>query len=96
MKNSSYQNCRGHDVDRHKSVLNLQARRNQNRFFYTQQTDTRTLYAGNGISLELSYQCVLRGPWEWRTERWGTVYLHNDIPDYLPVIRTRPPVEGCH
>ncbi len=65
-----------------------------NEFFYTWDSDKARGYPSRGspIRAYTSLQCVLRGPYDWRSEGWGTVYFENDYrPYYLPVQRTRAP-----
>ena len=95
VKNKSWQHCSGTGVSYHRSTLNLQARPNSNEFFYTQETDTRGTLPNNGIRINLSHQCVRAGPYEWRSEGYGTVYFENGKRKYLPVVRTIPPKSYC-
>ncbi|MDE0169125.1 MAG: hypothetical protein OXS29_06360 [bacterium] len=95
VKNKSSQHCHGPGVDRHRSTLNLQARPNSDEFFYTQETDTWSTLAGNSIRLQLAHQCVRARTYQWRSERYGTVYFGNGDRVYLPVIRTSPPRNYC-
>jgi hypothetical protein len=89
VKNKSRQHCQGSDVRDHYTGLNLQARPNSDEFFYTQETGKDWALNFQAATVNLSHQCVLRGPYQWRSEGWGTVYFRNDVrPLYLPVVRT--------
>ena len=94
VKAKSRQECWGDDLEWHETTLNMQSRNSSNEFFYTWDSDEASGYPSRGspIRAYTSHQCVLRGPYDWRSEGWGTVYFEDDYqPYYLPVQRTRAP-----